>query len=312
MKTKQSQAFGSFLTKSLEESPIKELTSVEVGKGGPGSGHYGHAGRPGQVGGSGEGGVAVGRGEAEDADAHFKWSGKGALTRKKGSAEVSIAPKATGRFEVHGVADDKGKLKKGRATLRVGGKSVEIDHDELHALRSKMRYLQMANDRDVTHIAGKKIVRGQGVEVKVGGKSVIIPVNKDTVKAIDRAAGHARDHGLSFTKEHRGQIREVVHAMKTEHPVEALKNRKFSKAGQLAAFMSHVDRHTTKDLSKILRVAQAGKNKMGKAAIAKIHEEMVAQRNAGRKAREKFGGTQAMKGYKRAAVLLHKLMNPKR
>lgn len=312
MKTKQSNAFGSFLTKSLEESPIKELTSVEIDKGGPGSGHYGHAGRPGQVGGSGEGGVAVGRGEAEDADAHFKWSGKGSLTRKKGSAEVSIAPKATGKFEVHGVADDKGKLKKGRATLRVGGKSVEIDHDELHALRSKMRYVQMANDRDVTHIAGKKIVRGQGVEVKVGGKSVVIPVNKDTVKAIDRAASHAREHGLSFTKEHRGQIREAVHAMKTEHPVNVVKGRKFSKAGQLAAFMSHVNRHTSKDLSRIVKAAKAGKDKAGVKLADQLHEEFLQHRNAGIKARSKFGGTQAMKSYKKASALLFKLMNPVR
>lgn len=309
MKTKQSNAFGSFLTKALEDSPVKEFT--EIDKGGPGSGHYGHAGRPGQVGGSGEGGVAVGRGEAEDAEAHFKWSGKGSLTRKKGSADIAIVPKAAGRFEVHGVADDRGKLKKGRSTLRVGDKTVEIDHDELHALRSKMHYLQMANDRDVTHIAGKRIVRGKGIEVKVGGKSVAIPVNKDTVAAIDRAAAHARKHGLSFTKEHRGQVREAVHAMRTQHPLDVVKSRKFSKSGQLAAFISHVDRHTEKDLRKIVNSAKAGKDGMGKRAIDRMHAEMVEHRNAGRKARDKFGGTQAMKGYRKAAVMLHRLMNPK-
>lgn len=306
MKTRQSVMFGFNIAKALEESPVELIE-----RGGPGSGHYGHAGRPGSVGGSAEGGVAVGREEVEDSDEHYKWSGKGSLTRKKGAAEVAIVPRAKGRFEVHGVADAKGKLKKGHATLRVGGRTVEIDHDELHALRSKMRYQHMTNERDVTHIAGRKIVRGQGVEVKIGGKTVTIPVNKETVDAIDRAADHARKHGLSFTKEHRGQIREAVHAMKTQHPLEVVKGRKFSKAGQLAAFISHVDRHTTKDLGKIVRAAQAGKDRNAKQYFAKLHEKMVGHRDEGRKFRDKFGGTQAMRGYKRAAVLLHRLMNPK-
>jgi hypothetical protein len=303
MKTKDSLAFGALFTKALQESPVHEIE-----KGGPGSGHYGHAGRPGAVGGSAEGGVAVGRAEADDSDEHFKWSGKANLSRKHGAASVSVSAKAKAHsFEVHGIADKNGKLQRGLAVLRVGGKKVHIDHDELHALRSKMHYLHMANQRGVSHIAGKQIVRGQGIEVKARGNSVVIPINHETIKHIDKAAVHARKHGLSFTAESRRQIRDAVHAMSGTHPLEVVKGRKFSKAGHLAAFIAHVDRHEDTDLKRIVKAAKAGKSLKVKKLINNQHKLFEAVRAKAWEAREKFGGTQAMKHYRKAAVILHNI-----
>jgi hypothetical protein len=287
MRTKYSEIWGNKLANALGGAGAKEVTE-ETLKGGPGSGHYGHAGRPGEIGGSAEGGVEVGRRGTGDSDKQFKFSGSAKLSRAKGAAEVHITSgKVKGKFEVRGAVDGRGRQKLDGFTLHVNGKNVEIDQDEMHALRTHMRYLNGANKRETD----PRIVRGNAVTVKVGDKSVTIPVNDKTVKAMLAFHGGA--------KEPKGEIRAAVKAMETGNPIKVVKERGFSKAGQLAAFFSHVERHTTSEMETMIKRVP---NKLLKVALTKQMNKIVSLRGEGRKARKELSGTQAIKSYKAAAA----------
>lgn len=295
MKTQQSQFWGSQLAKALD--------GIQVEKGGPGSGHYGHSGRKGEVGGSAPGGVLVGRADAPDGEDQFKFSGKATLERAKGEhVYVSVGGKAGGDFEVHG------SDKRGMVSVRVGGKVVELDHDELHAVRSKMRFMNEMNKQDVKHIAGKAVARGQSIVVKVGGKSVSIPVNDKSVREIDDAVHHTRDNGYTLAAERRHQIVGAVKAMRVGNPVAVVKKLGFSKAGQLSAFVSHVEHHSDKDLRKLLSRAAAGRGPVAKKFLQNIHAQILEARTQGRAARKALSGTQAVQHYRKAALLVSHLL----
>lgn len=303
MRTPNSSKFVVDLRKALEKSPVRDITKDLLEKGGPGSGHYGHAGRPGEVGGSVAGGVAVGRAESPEADEHFKFSGKGQLTRPVGSpVRVEISQSPGGKnFEIHGVTDKNGNIVRGKCKLRVGGTDVEIDHDELHALRSKIRYMHMTNTRDVKTIAGKEIVRGQSMEVSVGGKKVSIPVNADTVGMFNEATKKAYDDGLSFTGESKRTVREAVRAMAGRSPISVVKERGFSKGGQYAAFVAHSNALTEK---KMRAAVEGKKDPKARKMLEKTMKSIARHRTEGHEHRKAMSGTQSVKSYKKAAAYM--------
>lgn len=289
---------------------IARVLSFE--KGGPGSGHAGHSGRHNKVGGSEPGGTQIGRADAPDAKEQFKFSGKSELRRNKGphvQAAMSSS-KTKGRFEVHGSADANGKTKKGIVTIRTNDSALEVSHDELHSLRSKVRFMQEMNDRNVQTIAGKSVARGLSLDVKVGGKSVSIPVNARTVREIDRAVHATRMVGYSLTAERRSQISGAVRSMQTENPVRVVKGLGFSKAGQLAAFRGHVERLKDDALKQILKVRAAGRSEAERKALGRIHAQFLEARGKGRTALAKLSGTQSIKSYRKAAVALTQLTKP--
>ena len=297
MKTNLSQMWGDQLAKALEG-----VTPVE--KGAPGSGHFGHAGRKGLVGGSEPGGVLVGRADADDADEQFKFSGNATLTRAKGhGVEVSIKGKSKGSLVVHGISDG-GKTVKGKAVLALGNKSVEVDHDELHAIRSKMRWVQTANDKDIKEIGGRNVARGHSVEVKIGEKAVSIPVNAKSLDAVDRAVKATKMKGYSLAAEPHSLIAKAVRDMRSSNPVSVVKTRGFSKAGQFASFMTHVEQHSDADLKKMLRARQMGASPMQKAALDSVHKDLIAARATARANKTNLSGTQAARFYRQAATLV--------
>jgi hypothetical protein len=310
MRTKSSDLWLKRLGSALAGSTAREVTKDFLEKGGPGSGHHGHAGRPGQVGGSVSGGVAVGRADSPEADEHFKFSGTAELSRASGrNVKLAMSDASGGKgFEVHGAVDKKGNIKKGKCSLRVGGETVEIDHDELHAIRSKMRYMNMINERGVTEIAGKPITRGNALEVTADGKKVSIPVNADTVKEFDEAAKMARSEGLSFTGESKREVGEAVRAMGTRSPISVVKDRGFSKAGQLAAFMGHSNLLSERAMRGIV---DGKKEPKAQRYLSKVVDKIQMHRASGHDARKEMSGTQAMKEYKRAAVWMTAFMRRK-
>lgn len=292
------------LSKVWGDQLASALSGIKIEKGGDGSGHYGHAGRDGKVGGSEPGGVLVGRADSPDAHDQFKFSGKATLTRTRGgSVEVSIGGKAKGTLEIHGIAE-KGRTLKGRTVLAMGGKNVEVDHDELHALRSKMHWVQTANANDVKEIAGKAVVRGQSVNVKIGEKSISIPVNAKTVEAVDKAVIATKMKGYSLAAEPHKDIAKAVREMRSSNPVSVVKAKGFSKAGQLASFMTHVEQHSDADLKKMLRTRQMGATPMQKAALDSVHKDLIEARATARSYATKLSGTQAAGYYRQAATLV--------
>ena len=100
MRTGPSERFNKGLTNALGGIPIKEITEKSlrgdapseeiIEKGGFGSGHYGHSGRPPKVGGSKTGGVKVGRAEMPDYASQFKFSGQTKLEDRPGGTEWSV------------------------------------------------------------------------------------------------------------------------------------------------------------------------------------------------------------------------------
>ncbi len=211
-------------------------------------------------------------------------------------------------FEVHGALDAAGRLRKGLVTVRVGNNALELDHDELHAIRSKMRFMHEMNQQNVTRIAGKSISRGDSITIKVGGKSVAIPVNDQSVKEINDAVKATRDSGFSLAAERRHQIVGAVKDMRAGNPVQVVKKLGFSKAGQLSAFVSHVEHHSDKDLRKLLSRAGAGRGALAKKFLQNVHAQILEARQAGRAARKALSGTQAMQHYRKAALLVSHLL----
>jgi hypothetical protein len=296
MNTQDSKKWEALFAKALSASPAAEFNPAVL-KGGPGSGHWGHSGRPGRVGGSAPGGVAVGRADADDADEQFKFSGKAHLFRpnKPGVHLEAGARKVRGRFEVHGHEDGRS------AVLRVGRKSVKLDHDELHSLRTKMRWLHSANEQEVTDIAGRGVARGH-LHVKVGRNEIHIPINADSVKEVDAAVQAARGQGYSLTQERKSQVRDAVREMQAGNPVSVLKKRGFSKSGQLAAFIVHVEKNGDHDLARMVEKAKLGAGAAIRAYLDESHKALLEHRNAGREARKKLSGTQAVEHYRKAAI----------
>jgi len=302
MNTKDSRAWG------LKLASV--LGGGNVDKGGPGSGHYGHAGRPGRVGGSVPSGVRVGRSEAEGSGSHFKWSGTAELRRARGpSVRLSIVKGAKRRaFEVHGAVDAKGKPKKGKCVVRVGGDTLELDHDELHDLRSKMRYVKMTNDRDVGQIDGRDIVRGDAIEVEVSGKKVTVPVSDETVREVDRASHATRGEGYSFTGESKRQVKAAYDRMQRENPVHVVKDEGFSEAGKAAALRVYVDGPGTSKRN-MERIVAGKKGVVGRTVFYGLQEtarEFFAMRKMAWEARE-MSDTNAAAYYQAAAVLRSKI-----
>jgi len=310
MNTKESKKWGEALISTLGGTKTKKDPNVE--KGGPGSGHFGHAGRPGLVGGSVEGGVQVGRRESPESSEHYKWSGKAQLKRKRGpNVNLSITTnKRKRKFEVHGAVDAKGKTKRGKAAIRVGNDTVELDHDELHDLRSKMRYIHMTNERDVKQIAGKDIVRGDSIDIEVGKKTVSVPVNEDSVREIDRAAHAAKKDGFSFTGESRRSIRQAYERMaRGETPVQVVKDLGFSKAGKFAALRAYVDGpgRTRKALDKMIESKKGLVADSTMRALRRMGKAFHKTRSLAWKARKDRSGTDAAAHYMEAAAMWHKI-----
>lgn len=310
MNTKESKKWGNALVSVLGKTKGAKDPTVE--KGGPGSGHFGHAGRPGLVGGSVEGGVQVGRGESPESGEHYKWSGKAELKRKRGpGVKVSISTnKRKRRFEVHGAVDAKGKTKRGKCVIRTNGDTVELDHDELHDLRSKMRYVQMTNDRNVSQIAGRDIVRGDSIDVEVGKKKVSIPVNQDTVREVDRAAREAKKSGFSFTGESKRQIRQAYERMaRGETPIQVVKDLGFSKAGKFAALRAYVDgpKRSRKHLDGLIEGKKGLLADSSMRLLRNMGKKFHKTRSLAWKAREQRSGTDAAAHYLEAAAIWHKI-----
>jgi hypothetical protein len=303
MNTKDSKAWSNKLASALGGAVID--------KGGPGSGHFGHAGRPGAVGGSVEGGVQAGRAEAPESGEHFKWSGKFEMKRKAGpSVNLSIVKDPKQRhFEVHGSVDAKGKPRKGKCVIRTNGDTLELDHDELHDLRSKMRYVQMTNDKDVEAIAGKKIVRGDSIDVEVKGQTVRIPVNEDTVREIDRASHMSKKDGFSFTGESKREIRRAYDRMSRENPLKVVKDMGFSKAGKFAALRAYVDgpKRSKGDVEKLIssKRGMVGASTIG--TLKRMSKQFFDRRKSGWNARDERSGTDALKHYQAAAALFSRI-----
>jgi len=310
MNTKESKKWGDGLVAALGGTKTKNDPNVE--KGGPGSGHFGHAGRPGVVGGSVETGVQVGRGGSPEAEGHFKWAGKAQLKRKRGpNVNLSISTnKRRRKFEVHGAVDAKGKTKRGKAAIRVGNDTVELDHDELHDLRSKMRYVHMTNERDVKQIAGKDIVRGNSIDMEVGKKTISIPVNEESVREIDQAAHAAKKRGFSFTGESRRQIRGAYERMaRGETPIQVVKDLGFSKAGKFAALRAYVDGpgRTRKALDKLIESKKGLLADSTMRALRSMGKKFHQVRSLAWKARKARSGTDSAANYLAAAAMWHKI-----
>lgn len=310
MNTKDSKLWGNRLISVLGKTKVTKGLNVE--KGGPGSGHFGHAGRPGLVGGSVESGVQVGRGEAPEAGGHFKWSGKAELRRKKGpGVNLFISTnKRKRRFEIHGAVDAKGNTRRGKAVIRTNGESIEVDHDELHDIRSKMRYVQMTNERDVRQIAGRDIVRGDSIDVEVGKKLVSIPVNQETVREIDRAAHAAKKQGFSFTGESKRQIRQAYEMMaRGDTPIQVVKELGFSKAGKFAALRAYVDgpKRSKKHLADLIESKKGLVADSTMRALRRLGKDFHRTRSMAWKAREQRSGTDAAAHYLEAAAMWHKI-----
>lgn len=310
MNTKDSKLWGNRLVSVLGK--VKGTKDPTVEKGGPGSGHFGHAGRPGLVGGSVESGVQVGRGEAPEAESHFKWSGKAELKRKRGpNVKLSISTnKRKRRFEIHGAVDAKGNTRRGKAVIRTNGDAIEVDHDELHDIRSKMRYVQMANERNVNQIAGRDIVRGDSIDVEVGKKKVSIPVTQDTVREIDRAAHAAKKQGFSFTGESKRQIRQAYEMMaRGDTPVQVVKDLGFSKAGKFAALRAYVDgpKRSKKHLNDLIESKKGLVADSTMRALRRLGKDFHRTRSMAWKAREQRSGTDAAAHYLEAAAIWHKI-----
>jgi hypothetical protein len=306
MNTKDSKSWGERFIAVLGKKTKDGDEKVE--KGGPGSGHFGHAGRPGKVGGSAPSGVQVGRRESPESDAPFKWSGKAQLKRKRGpNVNLSVSSnRRSRRFEVHGAVDARGRTKRGKAAIRVGNDTVELDHDELHDLRSKMRYLNMARNRDVTHIAGKKIARGDSIDVEVGKRKVSIPVNDQSVREVDRAAHAAKRHGFSFTAESRRQVRMAYEQMvRGKNPIQVVKDLGFSKAGKAAAIRAYVDGpgRTRKALASLIDSKRGVLSESSLKTLRSIGKKFYAMRKEAWEARKQRSGTDSMAAYFQAAAM---------
>lgn len=307
MNTKDSKKWGDALVAALGPK-AKAKVDPKVEKGGPGSGHFGHAGRPGKVGGSAPGGVQVGRRESPGSGEHFKWSGSAELKRKRGpNVKVSVSRNSRRRrFEVHGAVDRRGRTRRGRAAIRVGNDTVELDHDELHDLRSKMRYLHMTNERGVTSVAGKEIARGDSIDVEVGKKKVSVPVNADTVREIDRAAHAAKRHGFSFTAESRRQVRTAYEQMvRGKNPIQVVKDMGFSKAGKAAAIRTYVDGpgRTRKALASLIDSKRGVLSKSSIKTLQSIGRKFYKMRKEAWEARKQRSGTDSMAAYFQAAAM---------
>jgi hypothetical protein len=324
MNTKESKVWGAKLAsvlgttieKGTREGKREETLCLEEGeelltRGGPGSGHFGHAGRPGAVGGSVEGGVQAGRAEAPESPEHFKWSGKFEMKRKAGpGVNLSIIKDPRQRhFEVHGAADAKGKPKRGKAVIRTNGDTIELDHDELHDLRSKMRYVQMTNTRDIQEIAGREIVRGNTIEVEHKGKTVRIPVNEDTVREIDRASHASKKEGFSFTGESKREIHRAYDKMSRGNPIHIVKDMGFSKAGKFAAFRAYVDgpKRSKKDVDRLVESKRGVVSKSTVQALRRTAKQFFETRKSGWDARDGRSATDAMKHYQKAAALFSRI-----
>jgi hypothetical protein len=282
----------------------------EILRGGPGSGHFGHSGRRGLVGGSEPGGVAVGRAEvsAREVSPHFKWSGKTQLERsRKPNVSLEIKPgKAGKRFEVNGSVDSKGKQKPGKVMIRSDGKELELDFDELHSIRSAMRYMNMVEDKGVTEIAGKPIARGRTLSVGVGENKVNIPIKKRSMKMIEDAAKAIRGAGYSFTLESDKDILGAVDRIrKGEKPLTTMKNLGFSKAGQMATMhLLNGLRINTGLMDDRVKEKAGYMSQGGKFYMRQAAKKAKEEHKMGLERFDKYSGTQAMKHWKRAAGLV--------
>lgn len=307
MKTTYSVKMLKGLGAALEKAPVGDVTE-EILRGGPGSGHYGHSGRSERVGGSEPGGLAVGRAEADDAEQHFKWSGKGELRRSR-SPHVELAIKTTKsdqHFEVNGAVDSRGRQKPGKVNIKVGDKTLELDHDELHSLRSKMRYMKMTEDKNVTEIARRDIVRGDTLSVKIGDKSVDIPINEQSTKMVESAARTIQRSGYSFALEDDKTILKAVDRIKEgENPITVMKKEGFSKAGQMATlhFLASTSIRTG-EMDERVADKTSAMSKGGRWYVKNAAKEAKAQLNEGQSRFEELSGTQAMKHWKQSACLV--------
>ncbi len=302
VKTTLSGFWGDQLAKALEGVKVEP-----VEKGGTGSGHFGHAGRHGEVGGSEPGGVLVGRADVPEASDQFKFSGKARLDRTRGPhVEVSLGGKVKGTLEIHGQSEN-GRTLKGKAFVKVGSSSILMTHDELHTLRSKMHWVQTANEKDVKSIKGRDVARGSSITIKVGDSQVSVPVNPQSVASIDKAVIATKLKGYSLAAEPKSSIAKSVQAMKDTNPVAVVKRLGFSKAGQLSSFMAHVEHPSDADLKKMLRMKQLGAGPIARATALNIQKQFQEMRATARSYRTQLSGTQAAQYYRRSAILLTNL-----
>lgn len=234
MRTGPSERFNKGLTKALGGSPINEITEKSlrkdspeeetIEKGGFGSGHYGHSGRPPKVGGSKQGGVKVGRGEMPDYASQFKYSGEGKLEDRPGGkgtwVKVQDEKGPEGTFVIHA---SPGRKRNKMSIGMSGGEMVEIGMKEMHDLRSKLRFVHNANERGATQTAGRTIKKGDSMTIQVGkGKNkrqITIPINQQVVDQFHYGvtlAKHAGDLSTAFPDEDTEMVAKIVKGMQNQ------------------------------------------------------------------------------------------------
>jgi hypothetical protein len=262
MRTGPSERFSKALNMALGGNPIREITekslkkpAVEgdeavLEKGGWGSGHFGHSGRPPKVGGSKVGGVKVGRGEMPDYASQFKFSGKDTIRSRPGSggsrsaAKVQMhSGKVAGRLGIHGVAGKRGKTKKNLVSLGINGKTIRLGFKQLHDIRSKARWMHTVNTKNVRQTAGRDVARGESLEIQVGKESITIPINQETLDELHYATRGQLGKGesVSWPAEDSRQIAKIIDSMGNQRdPFKYLNDQKLSLGGRFAVLHHYV------------------------------------------------------------------------
>jgi outer membrane biosynthesis protein TonB len=342
MRTGPSELFNKTLTNALGKTPIREVTEkslkkpdldeIEIDeKGGWGSGHFGHSGRPPKVGGSRPGGVKVGRAEMPDYASQFKWSGKDELRTRPGSPKVSVAMRSESLWDYKSESPKemtKGPTllaspvqgKKDMVRLEVSGpgvtrKSVDVDFRQLHDLRSKLRWTNTANEHDVTSIGGKDVARGESLEITdEAGNSVVVPVSEQALEEMHHAVKQAVARGegsISALYENGGQVQKLAKQFANQKdPLEWMdtativingKRQPISLGSRYAILHHYVfDKMSRESIKRRMRAnitknaAEHGGKEGAKAAYNKMLAEYDRVRDEAEKRLTTYSGTQAM------------------
>jgi outer membrane biosynthesis protein TonB len=118
------------------------------------------------------------------------------------------------RLYTSGIPGKGGKTKRGQIGLSVNRRSVRLSFDQLHDVRSKIRFMHTANEHDVQTIGGKRVARGESLEITDSdGNSITIPVNDKTLEELDHAVKGAIGRGegsVSWLAENAGQVQELA------------------------------------------------------------------------------------------------------
>jgi hypothetical protein len=318
MRTGPSDLFGKVLADALNKTPAKKapkkqsrpLTADEgaLEKGGFGSGHFGHSGRPPKVGGSKVGGVKVGRGEMPDYASQFKYSGKDTIQSRpgpgglRGAAKVQMSSvKTTGRLAIYGVLGKGGKTKKNQVSLEVNGRSIRLGFRQLHDIRSKVRWMHTANTKNVKQTAGRDIARGESLEIKVGRDTITIPVNEETLDELHYATRGqiAKGESVSWPAEDSRKVRKIINEMRNQKdPFRYLNEQKLSLGGRFAVLHHYVFKKMTREsLRRRMREnirLHGDADGLYSKAMNQLLRRFDKQKDEAEKRLNRYSGTQAM------------------